>query len=177
MCDVNETSYLATTAHALQATYISLKSVNNYGVFSWRTKYFFVSISPSNAVMILKLHAANLTRMLYRLQNFDWNRLKMKGTLLLEQNTFWSVSRLPFEAFTWNFISLFRMHELRSVPMGSEFHPRRYIVLLDNYPWLQTGNGQTYIVCSEFACTARFEFSMESEIRLIRYIPLLVKCP
>jgi hypothetical protein len=56
-----EISHLAVPAHALQALYVWLRSVNNEGHFTWRTMYFSCYISPSLGGFFLNSFLARAT--------------------------------------------------------------------------------------------------------------------
>jgi hypothetical protein len=62
-------------------------------------KTTFVYISASNLGIFLELHTAHFQRMRYNTCKFGYDRSTIKGTLLIEESTFSSASRLPLEGF------------------------------------------------------------------------------
>jgi hypothetical protein len=95
-----------TTAHAPRLLQVWLRSVNNDGHFLGRTKYLLCYITSSTEGIYLKLYTYHLLHMHNIWYKYGCDQSITNGTLLDEQITFSTVSRLLFQGSTPNYKSI-----------------------------------------------------------------------
>jgi len=100
---IPQTTNPSFTAHVPQLISVLLRSVKNKGHFTGRTNYCLHCITQSIWRIYLKLQLSHLLRMRHNYNIFGCDRSITMGTILKEQNTFPTVSRLLFERSISNF--------------------------------------------------------------------------
>lgn len=96
--DFNETSNLAVDTYTLQLAWVSLRSVDNDGQFTWEAKCFVLPISASIQRTFMKIHTQQTKHMFYKEGDFGCLRSITRASLLVEQNAFPCVPQLALEA-------------------------------------------------------------------------------
>jgi hypothetical protein len=85
--------------------------------------YLSLSVFPWK-LSVCRLPTAKCSRMCYKLHEFLGNPSIMKATLLREQSTFSTLSRLSFEIFSFNFVShntnAFATHDASTVAVDKK---------------------------------------------------------
>jgi len=89
--------------HSTHKFEVWLPSVHSWGRFAWAQLKLFGYISVFIEGIFLKFHTWYSTHIHYNRCKSGCDRQKIKGTLQIEECTFFAVVRFPLEGFSWIF--------------------------------------------------------------------------